>query len=37
MTMAAPLVSIVIPCYNQGRYLGEAIESARRQSHRTSK
>jgi glycosyltransferase involved in cell wall biosynthesis len=33
MTMAAPLVSIVIPCYNQGRYLGEAIESARRQSH----
>jgi hypothetical protein len=31
--MAAPLVSIVIPCYNQGRYLGEAIESARRQTH----
>ena len=28
-----PLVSIVIPCYNQGRYLGDAIESARRQSH----
>jgi glycosyltransferase involved in cell wall biosynthesis len=31
--VAAPLVSIVIPCYNQARYLGEAIESARRQSH----
>ena len=31
--MAAPRVSVVIPCYNQGRYLGEAIESARRQTH----
>jgi glycosyltransferase involved in cell wall biosynthesis len=31
--MAAPLVSVVIPCYDQGRYLGEAIESARRQTH----
>lgn len=31
--MAAPLVSIVIPCYNQGRYLGDAIASACRQSH----
>lgn len=31
--MAPPLVSIVIPCYNQGRYLGEAIESARNQRH----
>jgi glycosyltransferase involved in cell wall biosynthesis len=29
----APSVSIVIPCYNQGRYLGEAIDSARQQSH----
>src|SRR4029078_3405249 len=33
VTMAPPLVSVVIPCYNQGRYLGEAIESARRQTH----
>jgi glycosyltransferase involved in cell wall biosynthesis len=33
MTMPSPLVSIVIPCYNQGRYLGEAIASALRQSH----
>ena len=31
--MAPPLVSIVIPCYNQGRYLGEAIESARHQHY----
>lgn len=28
-----PLVSVVIPCFNQGRYLAEAIESARAQSH----
>jgi glycosyltransferase involved in cell wall biosynthesis len=27
-----PLVSIVIPCYNQARYLGEAIDSARQQT-----
>jgi glycosyltransferase involved in cell wall biosynthesis len=33
VTVAPPLVSIVIPCYNQGRYLGDAIESACRQSH----
>ena len=29
---AAPLVSIVIPCYNQARYLGEAVRSALDQS-----
>ncbi len=28
------LVSVVIPCYNQGRFLGEAIESVLRQSYR---
>lgn len=28
-----PLVSIVVPCFNQGRYLGEAIESAWRQTY----
>jgi glycosyltransferase involved in cell wall biosynthesis len=31
--MPQPLVSVVIPCYNYGRYLGEALESARRQSY----
>jgi glycosyltransferase involved in cell wall biosynthesis len=31
--MASPLVSIVIPCYNQGHYLGEATESARQQCY----
>jgi glycosyltransferase involved in cell wall biosynthesis len=28
-----PLVSVIIPCFNQGHLLGEAIESALRQSH----
>ena len=32
-TRSKPLVSIVIPCYNQARYLGEAIESALGQTH----
>jgi glycosyltransferase involved in cell wall biosynthesis len=29
----APLVSVVIPCYNQGRFLREAVESVRRQTY----
>jgi glycosyltransferase involved in cell wall biosynthesis len=32
-TVTPPLVSIVIPCHNQGRFLGEAIHSAERQTH----
>ena len=27
------LVSIIIPCYNQSRFLGEAIESVQKQTH----
>jgi glycosyltransferase involved in cell wall biosynthesis len=33
MMMTPPCVSIVIPCFNQASYLGEAIESAWRQLH----
>ncbi|HST23433.1 MAG TPA: glycosyltransferase, partial [Blastocatellia bacterium] len=29
-----PLVSVIIPCFNHGRYLGDAIESALKQSYR---
>jgi glycosyltransferase involved in cell wall biosynthesis len=31
--MAPPLVSIIIPCYNGERFVGEAIESSLRQTH----
>lgn len=30
---APSLVSVVIPCYNQGRFLGDAVESVLRQSY----
>jgi glycosyltransferase involved in cell wall biosynthesis len=28
-----PVLSVVIPCYNQGKFLGDAIESALQQTH----
>lgn len=33
MANADPLVSVVIPCYDQAHFLGEAVESALRQSY----
>jgi CTP:molybdopterin cytidylyltransferase MocA len=32
--MRSPLVSVIIPCFNQGHFLAEAIESALAQSYR---
>src|SRR5262249_26693584 len=29
----APLVSIIIPCYNQAHYLSDAIDSVRKQTY----
>ena len=33
MAPANPLVSVVIPCYNQGRFLRDALDSVVRQTH----
>src|SRR5437870_4846029 len=32
--MSAPLVSVVVPCHNYGRFLGEAIDSVLEQTYR---
>lgn len=29
----APVVTVIIPCYNQSHFLGEAIESVLRQTY----
>lgn len=34
MALASPIVSVVIPSYNLGRYLGEAVESVQKQTLR---
>ncbi|HXG64627.1 MAG TPA: glycosyltransferase, partial [Blastocatellia bacterium] len=32
--MGEPVVSVIIPCYNQAQFLGEAIGSVLRQTYR---
>lgn len=33
MKSATPLITVIVPCYNQGRYLGEAVNSVLSQSY----
>jgi glycosyltransferase involved in cell wall biosynthesis len=33
MSLSLPLVSVIIPCYNQAEFLGEALDSVFRQTH----
>ncbi len=33
MNQAQPIVTIIIPCYNQGKFLGESIDSALKQTY----
>ena len=33
MNMSEPLISLIIPCYNYGQYISEAIESVLKQTY----